>query len=477
MTNHTQYDLAVIGAGSGGLVGARFAAQLGARVALVEKSRIGGDCTWTGCVPSKALLKAAKVAHEMRTAAQYGIVTNQTTVDMGAVRSYIRSAMQAVYKFETPEELASENIDVIFGAAEFIDANTINVDGRRIRSRTFLLTTGARPLLPAIPGLNEVPFVTYEQIFDNDVLPKSMVVLGGGPIGMELAQAYQRLGAEVTVVTTSILPKEEAEVQKVMQNILESEGVNFVLEPAKSVRKDGNGAVITTANHELRCDLFLVAIGRRPNLDGLHLEQAGVRFSPKGIEVDSRLRTNVKHIYAAGDVTGGYQFTHYAGWQAFHAVRNALLPGSSSGIPELIPWVTFTAPEVAHIGATEAQARAEYGGRIRVHRWEMDKVDRAVCESDTAGFLKIITTPDGAILGATIVAARAGEAIMELVIAMKEGIKVGDLAATIHPYPTYSTAIQQLASELAVERVLSGTKGKIVRALAAIHPVKAEANN
>jgi len=477
MTNNTHYDLVVIGAGSGGLVGARFAAQLGARVALVEKSQIGGDCTWTGCVPSKALVKAAKVAHEMRTAAQYGIVIDQPTVDMLAVRRYVRSAMQAVYKFETPEELANQNIEAIFGAAQFVDANTISIGERRIRSRAFLLATGARPVLPGIPGLNEVPFLTYEQIFDNDMLPQSMVVLGGGPIGVEMAQAYQRLGAQVTVVTNSVLPKEEAEVQKLMQSILESEGVRFVLEPPKSMRKNGTGPVITTANHELRCDLLLVAVGRRPNLDGLHLEQAGVRFSAKGIEIDGRLRTNVKHIYAAGDVTGGYQFTHYAGWQAFHAVRNALLPGSSTGISELVPRVTFTDPEVAQIGATEAQARAEHGGRVRVHRWEMSKVDRAICENDTSGFLKIITKPDGTILGATVVGARAGEAIMELVIAMKEGIKAGDLAATIHPYPTYSTAIQQLTSELAIERVLSGTTGRVVRGLAAIHSVKAGANH
>lgn len=477
MTNHLHYDLVVIGAGSGGLVGARFAAQLGAKVALVEKNQIGGDCTWTGCVPSKALLKAAKVAHETRTAAQYGIVVNQPTVDMVAVRRYVHNAIQAVYKFETPEKLANENIEVLSGAAQFIDADTISVGERRIRSRTFLITTGARPVFPEIPGLNDVPFVTYEQIFDNYVLPKSMMVLGGGPIGMETAQAYHRLGAEVTVVSNSVLPKEEAETQKLMQSILESEGVRFVLGRAKSVRRDGGGAVITTENHELRCDLLLVTVGRKPNLDGLHLEQAGVRFSARGIEVDSRLRTNVKHIYAAGDVTGGHQFTHYAGWQAFHAVRNALLPGGSSGISELVPWVTFTDPEVAHIGTTEAQARAEHGDRIRVHRWEMDRVDRAACENDTSGFLKIVAKPDGTILGATMVCARAGEAIMELVIAMKERIKVGDLAATIHPYPTYSTAIQQMTSELAFERVLSGTTGKVVRGLAAIHSVKTEANN
>lgn len=471
MTNNTHYDLVVIGAGSGGLVGARFAAQLGARVALIEKARIGGDCTWTGCVPSKALLKAAKVAHAVRTAAHYGVVANQPSVEMAGVRQYVRNAMQAVYKLETPEELANEKVEVIFGAAQFVDAATISAGERLIRSKAFLVTTGARPLLPTLPGLKDVPFVTYEQIFDNDVLPKTMIVLGGGPIGMEMAQAYQRLGSEVTVVTDSVLPKEEAEVQKLMQSILEQEGVRFLLERAKSVRRDGTGVVLSTERHEVQGELLLVAAGRRPNLEGLQLERAGVRFSDKGITVDSRLRTNVKNIYAAGDVSGGYQFTHYAAWQAFQAVRNALLPGSSSGISELVPWVTFTDPEVAHIGATEQQAAAEHGRRIRVHRWEMGKADRAICENDTLGFLKIITKPDGTILGATMIGARAGEAIMELVIAMKQRMKVGDLAATIHPYPTYSTAVQQMASEIAIEHVLSGISGKVMRRLASIHLV------
>jgi pyruvate/2-oxoglutarate dehydrogenase complex dihydrolipoamide dehydrogenase (E3) component len=465
MTVSSHYDLVVIGAGSGGLVGARFAAQLGAKVALIEKNRIGGDCTWTGCVPSKALIKAAKVAHEIRTAARYGISTSAPVADMSAVREYVRGAMNAVYEFETPEALAREKVDVIFGTAQFINAATINVGDHMVRSKAFLITTGARPFVPALPGLNAVPFVTYEQIFENDTLPKRMIVLGGGPIGMEMAQAYQRLGSEVTVVTNSVLPKEDAEVQKLMQSVLEREGVRFILEPARSARRHGNAIFIITDTHEVEGELLLVAVGRKPNADELQLEKVGVMYSSKSIEIDDRLRTNVKHIYAAGDVTGSYQFTHYAGWQAFQAVRNALLPGSSSGISDLVPWVTFTDPEVAHIGATEDQARSQHGDGVEVHRWEMGKVDRAVCENDISGFLKIITKPDGAILGATIVGARAGEAILELIVAMKQRMKIGDLAGAIHPYPTYSTAVQHMAADIAVQHLLSGTSGKLVRGL------------
>jgi pyruvate/2-oxoglutarate dehydrogenase complex dihydrolipoamide dehydrogenase (E3) component len=462
-SGNDHFDLVVIGAGSGGLVGARFAAQLGAKVALVEKNRIGGDCTWTGCVPSKALLKAAKVAHEVRTAFRYGVVTSPPTVNMCEVREYVRGAIQAVYRFETPEALAREGIDVVLGEARFLNDSAIAVGDRTIRSKAFLLTTGARPIVPQVTGLRDMPFITYEQLFENDALPKSLTIVGGGTIGMEMAQAYQRLGAQVTVISNHVLPKEDPDVQQLIQRILEREGVRFVSDKAKSARKDGDAIIVATDQQEARGDMLLIAVGRRPNTEGLDLEKAGVEYSPHGVSVDDRLRTNVKRIYAAGDVTGSYQFTHYAGWQAFQAVRNAFLPASSSGVSSLVPWVTFTDPEIAHIGATEEQARTENGNRICVYRRELRQVDRAVCENDLSGFLKIITKPDGAILGASIVSARAGEAMAEIIVAMKQRMKIADLAGTIHPYPTYSTAVQQMAAEIAVQHQLSGTSGKLVR--------------
>jgi pyruvate/2-oxoglutarate dehydrogenase complex dihydrolipoamide dehydrogenase (E3) component len=462
------YEIVIIGAGSGGLVGARFAAKLGARVALVEKNRIGGDCTWTGCVPSKALLKAAKVAHGVRTASDYGVIANAPCIDMRKVHEYVRGAIEAVYQFETPEQLQADGVDVILGAARFVDASTITIGERVVRSRNFLLTTGARPRIPLIEGLNDVPFVTYENIFDNDVLPKTMIVVGGGPIGVEMAQAYQRLGAQVTVVGKRLLPKEDQDVQNQMRTLLEREGISFVFEQAKSAHRDGDAIVIATDRKEVRGHLLLIATGRTPAVSGLELEKAGVRYSPRWIVVDNRLRTNVKHIFAAGDVSGGHQFTHYAGWQAFQAVRNALLPGSSSGITDLVPWVTFTDPEVAHMGLSEQQAITRFGTRARFHRWNMNRVDRAVCENDTSGFMKVITKEDGMIVGATIIAARAGEAIVEMVVAMKEKTKINELASTIHPYPTYSTAVQQMAADIAVEDFLSGVSGRVVRALSRI---------
>ena len=463
-----EFDLVIIGAGSGGLTAAGFAAQLGAKVALVEKNRIGGDCTWTGCVPSKALLKAAKVVHEIRTASRFGIPANPLDVDMTKVRTYVRQAIEQVYRFESPEELQKQGIEVIAGTARFVDARNIMVGEQLFRSKSFLLTTGARPQIPPIDGLNEVPFMTYEQIFDNDRLPRSMIVVGGGPMGMEMAQAYQRLGTQVSVVADRLLPKDEPEAREVMHRVFEREGVRFVWGRAKSATRQGDEIVVATDREEARGDLLLLAAGRRPAVEGLDLEKAGVNYSEKGIPVDDHLRTNLENIYAAGDVAGGYQFTHFAGWQAFQAVRNALLPGSTSGLTDLVPWVTFTDPEVAHVGLTEEQGRTKFGENLSVSLWEMSRTDRAICEDNRDGFIKVVAKKNGALLGATVVNARAGETIAEFIVAIKQDMKISDLAGAIHAYPTYSTAVQQLAAELAIERMLAGASGKIIRGLSKI---------
>jgi pyruvate/2-oxoglutarate dehydrogenase complex dihydrolipoamide dehydrogenase (E3) component len=464
-----QYDLAIIGAGSGGLTAANFAARLGVRVALIEEHKIGGDCTWTGCVPSKALLKAAKVAHEARTASHYGIRVAPSVTDMSAVRDYIRGAIGRVYRFETPEELARQSIDVIPGAAHFIDPLTILAGEHTVRAKTFLIATGARPAAPALAGIEDVPYQTYEHIFDNDALPPRLLVVGGGPIGSELAQAYQRLGSQVTIVARTLLPKEEPEAREKIEQAFEREGGRLVRGRAKSVRRDGSEIVLSTgAGHDpeqLRGDMLLIAAGRSPSVSGLGLEKAGVKYSAKGIPVDNHLRTNVPHIYAAGDVLGGYQFTHFAGWQAFQAARNALLPGHSSGFTDVVPWVTFTDPEIAHVGLTEEEARKQFGQEVQALRWEMSHTDRAVCENDEDGFIKVVTSRDGTVLGATIVAGRAGETITEFILALRHHWKIADLAGAIHAYPTYSTAVQQLAAQAAIDTLLSGTSGRLLLGL------------
>lgn len=468
-----KYDLAIIGAGSGGLVAARFAAQAGARVVLIEKHRVGGDCTWTGCVPSKALLKAAKVAHLARTASRFGLSAAVEPVSLKAVMDYVRASIASVYRHETPEALQREGVDVWMGQARFTDAHTLAVataDGARsLTAKNFILCTGARPNIPPVQGLAETPYVTYETIFDQEVLPRHLLVVGGGPIAVEMAQAFGRLGSEVSVFQQQprLIPKDEPEAAEVLARVLRDEGLNLYLGARVSaVARSNNQLILSSSAGDFTGDLLLVAAGRAPNVEGMDLEKAGVKFSAKGIPVNDTLQTNVKHIYAAGDCLGGPQFTHYAGWQAFQAARNALFPGSSKGILACVPWTTFTDPEVAHAGLTEAEAqKTNYGTEIGVRVIQMEHVDRAVTESDTSGFIKVIHKKDGTVVGATVVAERAGEVIQEWELAIYHNWKVGDLSPAIHVYPTYSIANQQLASEYSIETFLGGTTGKILKKL------------
>ncbi|HMA36798.1 MAG TPA: FAD-dependent oxidoreductase [Chloroflexia bacterium] len=460
------FDLVIVGAGSAGLVAAGFAAQLGARVALVERARVGGDCTWTGCVPSKALIRVARVAHAVRTAAQYGIGTAPPAVDMAQVRAYVRQAIAEVYQYETPETLRAAGVEVILAPGRFLDAQTLQAGDRRLTAKVFLLCTGARPVLPPIAGLAGVPYLTYEQLFDNDRLPAHLLVAGGGPLGLEMAQAYARLGAQVTVVAERLLPREEPEVAAVLEPVLAGEGIHFARARAQAVHAEGAELVVQAGPTTVRGDLLLVATGRRPVVAGLDLEKAGVAYTAQGIGVDSHLQTSVKHIYAAGDCVGGAQYTHLAGWQAFQAVRNALLPGSSAGFSDAVPAVTFTDPEVARVGCTAAAARQTHGAGVVVSRWDLAHADRAVVENDRHGFYQVVHKKDGTVLGATIVAARAGEAITELTIALQRGLKVSDLAGAIHAYPTYATPVQQLAARVAVADTLGGLTGKLLRGFA-----------
>ena len=459
------YDLIVIGAGSGGLTGAEFATNLGAKVALVEKHRVGGDCTWTGCVPSKALLKVAKVAQSVRTADHFGITSGMVQVDMGRVRDYVNSAIAEIYQHETPERLQAKGIEVFLGAARFVDERTIEVNGRHLQAKHFLITTGAQPIVPPISGLHEVPFVTYEQVFGNERLPEHLVIVGAGAVGVEIGQAYGRLGSKVTLIDkVGLLPEIDVEAGRVVDQVLAAEGVRFVLGEVTAVsHENGDIYVNLKDGTTIKGDMLLVAVGRRPNVAGLDLEKAGVIYSLQGIQVDKQLQTNVKHILAAGDCVGGPQFTHYAGWQAYKAVRNALLPGNESGFTSVLPWTLFTDPEVAGIGLTETKAREMYGEEIRVAKRPLTHVDRAVTDNQQAGFIKIVHLPKGKILGATIVAPRAGEMITEFAVAKQHDLSLDDLAQTIHVYPSYGMGVQRLAAEVAMQRFLTSSLGKVLR--------------
>ena len=469
------YDLIIIGGGSAGLTAAGFAVQLGVRVAIVEKTRIGGDCTWSGCVPSKTLLKAARVAHHMRTAHRYGLRAVEPEVDLASVMEHVQSVVAGIYHEESPDALREDGIDVHIGAARFTSAHEIAVAGgtTTLKARTLILCTGAHPFIPAIDGLENVPYLTYETIWDLRVLPRRLIVIGGGPVGCEMAQAFRRLGAGVTLLASRdrLLPRDEPDASRVLDQVFTTEAVDVRYGVrAQRAWQDDQGIHVLRGEDELVGDALLVAAGRRPNVEGLGLEQAGVEYEPTGrgtgIRVNEHLQTSQRHIYAAGDCIGSHQFTHYAGWQAAMAVRNALLPGSSKGVTDLVPWTTFTDPEVAHIGLTEAQARQKQGDEVRICHWPMARVDRARAEGDTAGFFKLVHKPDGTLLGATVVAARAGEAITEWIVALDRGLKVDDLSTILHVYPTYSDASMQAAAHIRVRRLLGGASGRILRSVA-----------
>jgi pyruvate/2-oxoglutarate dehydrogenase complex dihydrolipoamide dehydrogenase (E3) component len=463
------YDIAILGAGASGLIAADFAVQLGARTALIDKGPIGGDCTWSGCVPSKSLIKVASVAHHARTAARYGIGVSAPTTDMTEVRAYLRATIQQIYEPTMPEALRRKGMDVLMGAARFLDPHTLQVGTERIRAKKILINSGAEPRIPAITGLSDVTYSTYQQIFENDRLPRHLLVVGGGPIGCEIAQAYRRLGSEVTVIAEHLLPAEEPEVQDLLSHIFAQAGIERIAAKAKIVCHEGEAITVETLAGKATGDLLFIATGRAPLVRNLGLEAANVYYSERGIEVNKFLQTTAGHIYAAGDVIGGQQFSHLAGWQGFQAVRNALLPGNNAGTTAAMPHITFTSPEIAQIGLTEGKARTMFKSHdLLIKSFDISKVDRAVNEDDRLGLIKIVARSNGLILGASIVGERAGETITEIAIAMRNKLKLADLAATIHPYPTYSTGVQLLATKMAVEHAFSGTSGRILRGLSAL---------
>lgn len=458
-------DLAIVGGGSAGLIAADFALQLGARVALLERDRIGGDCTWTGCIPSKSIIKVASAAAGVRQAGRFGIRAGDPQVDFAQVRGYLRSRIEHIYAPTSPDALRAKGVLVKTGPTRFLDPHTLKVAGETLRARRILICTGATPARPKLPGLDEITYLTNKEIFEIDHLPSSLLVIGGGPLGCELAQAFQRLGAQVTLIAPRMLPRADPEASALLSQVFAQDGVRHLRARAQAVRSDKGAITVCTEHGEVTGESLLVAVGRVPDVSGLELERAGVRFDSRGIHVDARLRTTASHIYAAGDVLGGPQFSHLAGWQAFQAVRNALLPGGARGTPAVLPEVTFTVPEVAQVGLTEGQARERFGEDVRTASTDLRHVDRAVTEGDGLGFIKLVVHRDGRFLGATIMAERGGEAIVEITLAMATGLKVGDLAAAIHPYPTYNSTVELLAAGLATRMALAGIRGRLARLL------------
>jgi len=464
-----EYDFAIIGAGASGLIAGDFALKLGARVVMIEKDRIGGDCTWSGCVPSKSLIKAASVAHAVQQAARFGVGAEARTTDMPRVRAWLNSTIEHIYAPTTPEALRAKGMEVLLGPASFADAHTIQVGEQRITAGKVMINTGAQPRIPTIAGLNDLPYRTYKQIFQNDRLPQRLIVVGGGPVGCEIAQSYRRLGAEVSLIAEALLPTEEPEAAAVLASVFAAEGIEWVHGRATAASHSGDVFTLTTSAGEVCGDMLLIATGRAPVVQGLGLERAGVRYTQEGIGVNAHLRTSARNIYAAGDVLGGPQYSHLAGWQGFQATRNALLPGNAPGTPRAMPRVAFTSPEVARVGLTEQQARRRYGDKLQAGTLALTRVDRAVSEDDTQGFLKLLALPDGRILGGTFVGERASEAITEVVVAIDRGLRLKHLAGVVHPYPTYAIGLQFLATNMTIQRTFSSTKGRILRAVSRLY--------
>lgn len=461
------FDLVVVGMGSGGIVAAEAAAAFGLSVAAVERARVGGDCLWTGCVPSKALLASAKAAHVLRTADRFGLPAAEPQIDRAQVWDRIRGIQAGIAATDDdPARFRELGIEIVSGSARLTGPRTVAVDGRRLETRFILLCTGSRPSVPPIPGLAEAGFLTNESLFELERPPGSLVVVGGGPIAVELAQGLRRLGVRVSLLELlpQLLAREEPELAEILTRVLEREGVRVELDVVAQRVSAAGGLKIVEGTQRgqpvrLEGEEVLVAAGRAPNVTGLGLEEVGVELGPRGVVVDRHLRTSVRSIYAAGDVAGRFLFTHSAAHEGAVAVRNMFFPGKARA-PDLVPWCTFTDPELAHVGLTAAEARDRHGAdRVEVRRADLARSDRARADGASEGAIVLVLARDR-LAGAHVLAPAAGELIHELALAVRERKRLRDLAGLVHVYPTISTSVARLAAEAAFEH------GRRFRALA-----------
>lgn len=470
MADRIEADICVIGGGSGGLSVAAGAAQMGASVVLVEKGRMGGDCLNYGCVPSKALLAAGHAAQRVREAVRFGVQAGQPAIDFAAVHDHVHGVIASIAPHDSVERFEGLGVRVVQAAARFTGPREVEAGGMRIRARRFVLATGSAPLVPPIPGLDDVPYLTNETIFERTEAPAHLLVLGGGPIGLEMAQAHRRLGCKVTVVeAVEIMNKDDPELVEVARRRLLAEGVD-IREFAKVTRagRTAGGVALyyDEGGHEQKVEgsHLLVAVGRRPNLDGLGLEEAGIAFERRGVKVDARLRTSNRRVFAIGDVAGPYQFTHMAGYHAGIVIRNALFRLPARVDYRAVPWVTFTDPEVAQVGMTEREARGQ-GINVRLVRAAFAENDRARAERETDGLIKVVLSSKGRVLGCGIAGAHAGELLLPWCLAVAKQMKIGDMAGVIAPYPTLSEVSKRAAGAYFTPSLFGPKVRRIVRFL------------
>jgi pyruvate/2-oxoglutarate dehydrogenase complex dihydrolipoamide dehydrogenase (E3) component len=446
-------DLCVVGAGAAGLTVAAVAAQLGVRTVLIERGEMGGECLNTGCVPSKALLAAAKAAQAVRTSHRFGIGSGELRVDFAAVHRHVHGVIAAIAPHDSVERFEGFGVEAIRAEARFLGSRQLVAGNRTIRARRIVIATGSEPAVPPIPGIDGVPYFTNETIFVNDTLPEHLLIIGAGAIGIELAQAYRRLGAAVTVIEAAkAMPRDDPELTATLLQCLTAEGVAIRQQTeikgvesngariALTIEQDGNQSRVEGSH-------LLVAAGRKPRTAGLDLDRAGVRYGRDGIEVDRRLRTTARGVYAIGDVIAGPRFTHAASYQAGIVIRNALFRLPAKVDYSAFPWVTYTDPELAQVGLTEADARRQHAEDVAVSRFDFAESDRAQAERETIGTAKIVSRGNGRILGASILGAHAGELIQLWTLALGKGLKLRDIAGMIAPYPTFGEVSKMAAAE------------------------------
>lgn len=453
-----EFDLAIVGAGAAGLRAAELAARLGARVALVEKSRPGGDSLWTGDIPSKALARAASGALTCRQGLDFGMSAAQGAARLSLIKTELDSAVAQVHQRASPERLTSLGIRVILAAGRFLDARTLRAGEEEVRARHFLIATGANPVIPNAPGLRETPYFTHRTIFANMRLPNRLAVVGGGPVGCELAQAYARLGSEVVVIAEEILPCESGAARAALLGAWRREGLRVIFGRLDAARREREVIRVESGDEVVVADALLIATGRRPAIADLGLEAAGVRADSEGIITDADGRTSTRGIYACGDCARGPRFTHWAEWQAERVVRRVLLPGGRRTPAPPPPRLTFTDPAIAAIGPNAAEARARWGDSARVLRREVKEFDRAACEGEREGFVELIARGRH-LVGATVVARHAEALAGELAAAIENGLELREIADAMRPFPSYGAGLRRWVVDMIVEELAAAAAG------------------
>ena len=471
MSDVLKPDLCIIGAGSGGLSVAAGAVQMGASVVLIEGHKMGGDCLNYGCVPSKALLSAGKAAQAHRSSAAFGVAAHEPEIDYAKAMEHVQSVIKGIEPHDSVERFEGLGVTVLQDFARFTGPGTVEAAGKKIEARRTIIATGSSPFVPPIPGLDDVPYLTNETLWDLRERPQKLIIIGGGPIGLEMAQAHRRLGSDVIVLEAmKALGKDDPEITAVALARLRAEGID-IRENTKAteVKPDPEGvAVMLEDGTSLTGSHLLVAVGRRANVDKLDLEAAGIDYTPQGVTVTNGLRSvSNSKVYAIGDVAGGLQFTHVAGYQAGLVIRNALFRLPVKNRTDLIPWVTYTDPEVAHVGMTEAMVRDAHGEDVELARFEFAENDRARAELKTTGFAKAVIGRRGKILGCSIVGASAGDLIQPWALAISKGMKIGDMAGHVAAYPTLGEISKRTAGAYYTPRLFESDRVKwIVRLLA-----------